>query len=116
MTDEMLIAQAKWLPQYKPELAAAKGIIIDLRKNGGGSSLNSSAIVGHFTDKTFTGAAWRTVIHDGVFIGSDSMLVAPVEIGENSTTGAGSVVTKDVPPDTIVVGMPARQIRKKNKK
>jgi len=58
----------------------------------------------------------QTVIHDGVFIGSDSMLVAPVEIGENSTTGAGSVVTKDVPPDTIVVGMPARQIRKKNKK
>jgi len=58
----------------------------------------------------------QTVIHDGVFIGSDSMLVAPVEIGENSTTGAGSVVTKDVPPDTIVVGIPARQVRKKNKK
>ncbi len=58
----------------------------------------------------------QTVIHDGVFIGSDSMLVAPIEIGENSTTGAGSVVTKDVPPDTIVVGIPARQIRKKNKK
>jgi bifunctional UDP-N-acetylglucosamine pyrophosphorylase/glucosamine-1-phosphate N-acetyltransferase len=55
----------------------------------------------------------QTVIHDGVFIGSDSMLVAPIEIGENSTTGAGSVVTKDVPPDTIVVGIPARQIRKK---
>ncbi len=58
----------------------------------------------------------QTVIQDGVFIGSDSMLVAPIEIGENSTTGAGSVVTKDVPPDTVVVGMPARQIRKKTKK
>jgi bifunctional UDP-N-acetylglucosamine pyrophosphorylase/glucosamine-1-phosphate N-acetyltransferase len=58
----------------------------------------------------------QTVIHDGVFIGSDSMLVAPVEIGENSSTGAGSVVTKDVPPDTVVVGVPARQIRKKDKK
>lgn len=58
----------------------------------------------------------QTVIQDGVFIGSDSMLVAPIEIGENSTTGAGSVVTKDVPPDTIVVGVPARQIRKKTKK
>ncbi len=58
----------------------------------------------------------QTVIHDGVFIGSDSMLIAPVEIGENSSTGAGSVVTKDVPPNTVVVGIPARQIRKKDKK
>ncbi len=58
----------------------------------------------------------QTVIQDGVFIGSDSMLVAPLVIGENATTGAGSVVTKDVPPDTVVVGVPARQIRKKDKK
>jgi len=57
----------------------------------------------------------QTVIKDGVFIGSDSMLVAPLEIGENSRTGAGSVVTKDVPPDTVVVGIPARQISKKKK-
>ena len=56
-----------------------------------------------------------TIIKDGVFIGSDSMLVAPLEIGENASTGAGSVVTKDVPPNTVVVGIPARQIRKKDK-
>jgi bifunctional UDP-N-acetylglucosamine pyrophosphorylase/glucosamine-1-phosphate N-acetyltransferase len=54
----------------------------------------------------------QTTIRDGVFIGSDTMLVAPVEIGENASTGAGSVVTKDVPPNTVVVGTPARQIRK----
>lgn len=58
----------------------------------------------------------QTIIRDGVFIGSDSMLVAPVEIGKNASTGAGSVVTKDVPPDTVVVGVPARKIRKKDKK
>jgi bifunctional UDP-N-acetylglucosamine pyrophosphorylase/glucosamine-1-phosphate N-acetyltransferase len=58
----------------------------------------------------------QTTIKDGVFIGSDSMLVAPLEIGENSVTGAGSVVTKDVPPDTTVVGVPARQISKRKKK
>ena len=57
----------------------------------------------------------ETIIKDGVFIGSDSMLVAPLEIGENATTGAGSVVTKDVPDDTVVVGMPARKISKKKK-
>lgn len=57
----------------------------------------------------------QTVIKDGVFIGSDSMLVAPLEIGENSRTGAGSVVTKDVPPNTVVVGIPARQISTKKK-
>jgi bifunctional UDP-N-acetylglucosamine pyrophosphorylase/glucosamine-1-phosphate N-acetyltransferase len=56
----------------------------------------------------------QTIIRDGVFIGSDTMLVAPLEIGENATTGAGSVVTKDVPPDGLVVGIPARQVRKKD--
>lgn len=58
----------------------------------------------------------QTTIKDGVFIGSDSMLVAPLEIGENSVTGAGSVVTKDVPPDSVVVGVPARKISKRKKK
>jgi acetyltransferase-like isoleucine patch superfamily enzyme len=36
------------------------------------------------------------------------MLVAPVKVGDNSVTGAGSVVTKDVPPDTLVAGVPAK--------
>jgi acetyltransferase-like isoleucine patch superfamily enzyme len=40
------------------------------------------------------------------------MLVAPVEIGERAHTGAGSVVTKNVPPDSLAVGQPARVIRK----
>jgi bifunctional UDP-N-acetylglucosamine pyrophosphorylase/glucosamine-1-phosphate N-acetyltransferase len=53
-----------------------------------------------------------TVIEADVFIGSDTMLVAPLKIGKGSRTGAGSVVTKDVPPNTVVVGVPARAIRK----
>ena len=40
----------------------------------------------------------RPIIGEGAFIGSDTMLVAPVEIGEGAKTGAGSVVTRDVPP------------------
>jgi bifunctional UDP-N-acetylglucosamine pyrophosphorylase/glucosamine-1-phosphate N-acetyltransferase len=53
-----------------------------------------------------------TWIGENVFIGSDTMLVAPVRLGDRSRTGAGSVVTKDVPEDTLVVGVPARAIRK----
>ncbi len=53
-----------------------------------------------------------TVIEDDVKIGSDTMLVAPVRVGARSVTGAGSVVTKDVPPDTLVTGVPARERRR----
>jgi bifunctional UDP-N-acetylglucosamine pyrophosphorylase / glucosamine-1-phosphate N-acetyltransferase len=56
----------------------------------------------------------ETIIEDGVRIGSDTMLVAPVRIGRGSKTGAGAVVTKDVPPDTLVAGVPA-VIKKKLK-
>jgi len=49
-----------------------------------------------------------TVIGEGAFIGSDTMLVAPVQIGDGAVTGAGSVVTRDVPADTTVYGVPAR--------
>ncbi len=54
----------------------------------------------------------HTELGDDVFIGSDTMLVAPVKIGKRSRTGAGAVVTKDVPEDTLVVGVPARPIKK----
>jgi bifunctional UDP-N-acetylglucosamine pyrophosphorylase/glucosamine-1-phosphate N-acetyltransferase len=54
----------------------------------------------------------QTEIGEDVFIGSDTMLVAPVKIGARSRTGAGAVVTKDVEPDTLVVGVPARPIKK----
>ncbi|MEK6405353.1 MAG: bifunctional UDP-N-acetylglucosamine diphosphorylase/glucosamine-1-phosphate N-acetyltransferase GlmU [Acidobacteriota bacterium] len=49
----------------------------------------------------------ETIIEDDVKIGSDTMLVAPVRIGRGSVTGAGSVVTRDVPPDSLAVGVPA---------
>ena len=52
-----------------------------------------------------------TEIGKNAFIGSDTMLVAPVKIGDGSRTGAGSVVTKDVPSNTLVVGIPARKIK-----
>lgn len=49
-----------------------------------------------------------TTIGDGAFIGVDTMIVAPREIGAGARTGAGAVVTRDVPPGKLAVGVPAR--------
>ena len=55
----------------------------------------------------------RTVIEAGAFVGCDTMLVAPVKVGAAAVTGAGAVVTDDVPPGRLAVGVPARIIEKK---
>ncbi len=55
-------------------------------------------------------AKHQTTVGDDVFIGSDSMLVAPVTLEDGSRTGAGAVVTKNVPAGKTVVGIPARVI------
>lgn len=53
----------------------------------------------------------ETHIGDNVKIGSDTMLVAPITVGDGAVTGAGSVVTKDIQPNKLAVGAPARAIR-----
>ena len=54
----------------------------------------------------------KTVIGDDVWIGAGSIILPGVTIGEGSVVGAGAVVTKDVPPYTVVVGVPARPIKR----
>lgn len=56
----------------------------------------------------------ETIVEDDVKVGSDTMLVAPVRVGARSMTAAGSVVTKDVPPDSLVAGVPA-EVKKRLK-
>ncbi|HEX9270423.1 MAG TPA: bifunctional UDP-N-acetylglucosamine diphosphorylase/glucosamine-1-phosphate N-acetyltransferase GlmU [Candidatus Limnocylindria bacterium] len=58
----------------------------------------------------------RTTIGNDAFIGSDTLLRAPVSVGEGAATGAGAVVTKDVAPGMLAVGMPARAIKKRDRK
>ncbi|HEX3509227.1 MAG TPA: DapH/DapD/GlmU-related protein, partial [Candidatus Dormibacteraeota bacterium] len=81
----------------------------------GDTDLGEDANIGAGTiTANFDGAKKnRTVIGDGAFVGVDTMLVAPVKLGKGSRTGAGSVVTKDVPDGATAVGVPARVIRKK---
>ncbi len=66
-------------------------------------------------DQLQTEADWRvekTLVKKGASIGSGSTILANITIGVNALVGAGSVVTKDVPPNTIVAGTPARLLRK----
>ncbi|MHA2231945.1 MAG: acyltransferase, partial [Candidatus Hodarchaeales archaeon] len=52
------------------------------------------------------------IIEDGVFIGSGAIILGNVRIGRNAVVGAGSIVNKDVEPNTLVAGVPAKYIRK----
>lgn len=53
----------------------------------------------------------ETYVKKGASLGSSSTIMAGITIGENSIVGAGAVVTKDVPPNTIVAGVPARILK-----
>ena len=55
----------------------------------------------------------NTIVKKGVSIGSSTTILCNITIGENGIIGAGSVVTKDVPPNSIVAGNPARLILRK---
>lgn len=97
-----------------------------------GVTIEDNAFVGHnvsFINDTYprattpegdlkTGSDWeveKTVVRKGASIGSGATVLSNVVVGENAIVGAGSVVTRDVPANTIVVGNPARVLRKINK-
>ena len=73
---------------------------------GEGVNIGAGAITANFDGVT----KHRTIIGDGAFIGVDTMLRAPITVGPGARTGAGAVVTRDVPAGKTVVGMPARPI------
>ena len=71
---------------------------------GAGANIGAGVVTCNYDGKRKN----RTVIGEGAFVGSDCILVAPVEVGAGAYTGAGSVITKDVPEEALAVGR-ARQ-------
>jgi bifunctional UDP-N-acetylglucosamine pyrophosphorylase / glucosamine-1-phosphate N-acetyltransferase len=113
----------------KLEEKAKVGNFVELKKTilGRGSKASHLTYLGDATigEKTNIGAGTITCNYDGknkhsttignnVRIGSDTMLVAPIKVGDGAVTGAGSVVTKDVEANKLVVGAPARVIKDVN--
>lgn len=66
---------------------------------GKGVNIGAGTITCNYDGKN----KWETILEDGVFIGSNTNLVAPIRVGANSVTGAGSTITRDIPADTLAV-------------
>lgn len=79
---------------------------------GRGVNLGAGTITANYDTESKVKS--KTVVSDGAFTGSDTTLVAPVTVGKNAGTGAGSVVTKDVEEGQIVAGVPAKPFRARN--
>ncbi|MBU1524538.1 MAG: NTP transferase domain-containing protein [Candidatus Omnitrophica bacterium] len=71
-------------------------------------NVGAGVVVANFDGKSKN----KTYIRKNAFIGSDTVLVAPVKVGKGAVTGAGSVVTKDVRAKEVVAGVPARPLKK----
>jgi bifunctional UDP-N-acetylglucosamine pyrophosphorylase/glucosamine-1-phosphate N-acetyltransferase len=79
---------------------------------GKGVNIGAGTITCNYDGKN----KWETILEDGVFIGSNTNLVAPVKVGANSITGAGSTITRDVPANTLAVERADQKNLKKKSK
>lgn len=94
-----------WLIQIGDRVTLTKGVV--LLTHDGSSRLFRDRIPG---SSRYGNRFGTVVIHDECFIGVNSIILPDVSIGPNSIVGAGSVVNKDVPPNTVVAGVPAKPI------
>lgn len=106
-----------------PDARVGNFVEVKAARLGRGSKVNHLSYIGdaEIGERTNVGAGTITCNYDGAhkhptrigpdaFIGSNTALVAPVSVGEGATIGAGSVITKDVPPDTLATTRAARRL------
>jgi acetyltransferase-like isoleucine patch superfamily enzyme len=94
-----------WLIEIGNRVTVAGGV--EFLNHDGGSRVFRD----RFPTMNKFGNRYGTIlIHDNCFIGHNAILMLDIDIGPNSIVGAGSVVTKSVPPNTVVIGNPARQL------
>ena len=135
MIEESSVADGVTVGPYahiRPGSSLAKDVHVGNFVEVKGSSIGENTKAGHLTyignsevgAKVNFGAGtitvnydgqkkYKTIIGDNVFVGSNSTIIAPVELGDNSLVGAGSTITKDVPADAIALGR-GRQINKED--
>ena len=135
MIEESIVADGVTVGPYahiRPGSSLAKDVHVGNFVEVKGSSIGENTKAGHLTyiGNSEVGAnvnfgagtitvnydgqkKYKTVIGDNVFVGSNSTIIAPVELGDNSLVGAGSTITKDVPADAIALGR-GRQINKED--
>ena len=133
MIEESTVADGVTVGPYahvRPDSSLAKNVHVGNFVEVKGSSIGENTKAGHLTyiGNSEVGAnvnfgagtitvnydgqhKFKTVIGNNVFVGSNSTIIAPVELGDNSLVGAGSTITKDVPADAIAIGR-GRQINK----
>ncbi|CEL90801.1 bifunctional UDP-N-acetylglucosamine diphosphorylase/glucosamine-1-phosphate N-acetyltransferase GlmU [Streptococcus sanguinis] len=135
MIEESSVADGVTVGPYahiRPGSSLAKDVHVGNFVEVKGSSLGENTKAGHLTyiGNSEVGAnvnfgagtitvnydgqkKYKTIIGNNVFVGSNSTIIAPVELGDNSLVGAGSTITKDVPADAIALGR-GRQINKED--
>ena len=102
--------------EIHPAVKIGKNIFID---HGMGIVIGETAIIGDnvsiYQGVTLGGTKWEKkkrhpTINDNVIIGAGAKVLGPISVGKNSKIGANSVVTKNVPSNTVVIGIPARVV------
>ncbi len=116
------VARRRWAVEIHPAAKIGRGVFID---HGAGVVIGETAVVGDnvtlYQGVTLGGTGKHTgkrhpTVCDDVMISAGAKILGPVVIGKGSKVGAGSVVLKNVPPYSTVVGVPGRIVRQNGKR